>query len=313
MFVLFQKLHRWIALAFALPLLAVIGSGLVLSLEPSVVIGSAGTVSLTPARIEALLARHDPAGKAKALAYRSYDGSLTIGGGRGAPGLRLDVATGERLARPGALANAFATARQLHERLLIDAGWLVTASTIAMLAIICLGLLLGLPRFANTLSGWHRGTAWVLLPLVILSPLPGLALAFGVTFTAPSERPQGAAQAVTLAQAVRTLGQEHDLSGLIWIRERRGRMLARLVENGEFRVVALSPAGAHPTPRNWPRLLHEGNWAGHVSAALNVLTSLALLGLLVTGVWIWVRRTRRRRQARAHRSLAATQSMSGSG
>jgi len=37
----------------------------------------------------------------------------------------------------------------------------VTASTIAMLVLISLGSLLGLPRFANTLGRLHKGTAWV--------------------------------------------------------------------------------------------------------------------------------------------------------
>ncbi len=51
-------------------------------------------------------------------------------------------------------------------------------------------------------------------------------------------------------------------------------------------------------PRNWPRLWHEGNFAGHYSALLNVIASFAMLGLLVTGIWIWARRHLRRRARR---------------
>lgn len=301
---LFQKLHLWIALVFALPLLAIIGSGLLLSLEPSIVIANARPGTLTPAAIEALLARHDPAGKAKGLSYRSYDGTLTIAAGLGQPGTVVDIATGDRVPGPSVLANAFVTARRLHERLLLDAGWLVTASTIAMLVIIALGVLLGWPRFANTLSGWHRGTAWALLPLLILSPLTGLALAFKITFT-NLDRPAKPEKPLSLAEAVRTVGREHDLSGLIWIRELRGQTLARIVENGEYKIFTVSPERVTPVPRIWPRLLHEGTWGGHIAAALNLLTSLALLLLLATGVWIWLRRSNRRRRARAQR-LAAT-------
>lgn len=294
---LFLKLHRWVALLFAVPLLVIIGTGLLLSVEPSLVVGKTVPGSLSAARIEALLARHDPAGKARSIGYRSYDNTLAIGGGRGSPPAIVDAATGEPTAGPGALATVLMTSRRLHERLLIDAEWLVIASTIAMLGIIVLGGLMGLPRFANTLSGWHKGTAWVLIPLVVLSPLTGLAIAFGVTLTgaAPGSAAQG--PPVKLVEAVRMLGREHDLSGLIWVRERRGEMLARLVKDGEYRVFTVTSTGTAPTPRNWPRLLHEGNYWGHVSAAINVVTSLALLLLLVTGVWIWTRRSMRRRRA----------------
>ncbi len=297
----FLKLHRWIALLFAVPLLIIIGTGLLLSIEPSLVVGKTVPGSLNAARIEALLAKHDPAGKARGIGYRSYDNTLSIGGGRGTPPTTIDVATSELTAGPSALANTFMTSRRLHERLMIDAEWLVIASTIAMLVIIVIGGLMGWPRFSNTLSGWHRGTAWVLIPLVVLSPLTGLAMAFGITLTgaAPGSATQG--PPVKLVDAIRMLGKEHDLSGLIWVRERRGQMLARLVKDGEYRVYMVTGTGVTPTPRNWPRLLHEGNYWGHVSAAINVVTSLALLLLLVTGVWIWTRRTARRRRNRAAR------------
>jgi uncharacterized iron-regulated membrane protein len=83
------------------------------------------------------------------------------------------------------------------------------------------------------------------------------------------------------------------------------RMLARLVENGEYRVYAVTPDGAALQERNWPRLWHEGNFAGAWSAAMNVVLSIAMLGLLVTGVWIWLRRQRKRRSIRAARAAHA--------
>lgn len=297
------KLHRWLALLFALPLAAVIVTGLILSFEPAVTVGSTQPGSLSVAKIEAALARHDPSGKAKALTYRSYDGTLTIGGGRGNPGITLSAATGERVPGPGALSDVFGTSRRLHEHLLLDGSWLVTASTIAMLLLIALGVLMGWPRFANSLSGWHRGTAWVVLPLLVLSPVTGLAMAFGITF---SDAPARAASApASLLEAARSVGRTHDLSGLLWLRERRGQMLARIVENGEYRVYAVTASGTEPVQRNWPRLIHEGNWKGHVSAGLNLITSLAFVILLVTGIWIWGRRQLRRRRNFAARAATA--------
>jgi uncharacterized iron-regulated membrane protein len=54
-------------------------------------------------------------------------------------------------------------------------------------------------------------------------------------------------------------------------------------------------------PRNWPRLWHEGSFAGAWSAFMNVAISIAMIGLLVTGPWIWLRRQLRRRATRRRR------------
>lgn len=82
--------------------------------------------------------------------------------------------------------------RRIHEKLQFDAEWLVTASTVAMLVLALLGVVMGLPRFSNTLSGWHKGIAWVGMPLIVLSPLTGLFLATSVSFaSAPRSRRWG--------------------------------------------------------------------------------------------------------------------------
>jgi uncharacterized iron-regulated membrane protein len=296
------KLHRWVALIFALPLLFVLGTGLILSFEPWLAVQAVKPGSLTAPKIEALLGKHDPRGQARALVYRSYDNTLTLGAGRGG-GTVVDVATGEALPGPSALASALVTMRRMHETLLIDAGWLVVGSTVAMLALALLGVLMGLPRFANTASGWHKAMAWTLLPLVVLSPLTGLFLAWGITFASQpiSAAPvQGAP--LRLPEAVRILGERHDLSTLVWLRPQGGRLLARLIEGGEFRVYAVTQDGATALPRNWPRLWHEGNFAGVWSALMNVIVSVAMMGLLGTGLWIWLRRQLRRRSRRLQRS-----------
>ena len=127
---------------------------------------------------------------ARGLALRSYAHTLTLGVGRQS-GAVVDLTTEDVARGPSTLANVLLTARRLHETLLLDARWLVTASTIAMLALIVLGIFMGLPRLRNTVAGWHKATAWILLPLVVLSSLTALAMAFGVTFTAPLARDGG--------------------------------------------------------------------------------------------------------------------------
>jgi uncharacterized iron-regulated membrane protein len=288
------KLHRWVALVFALPLFFVLATGLVLSIEPWVVVSSIAPDTLTPAAVETLLNRHDPAGSARSLVYRSYDRTLTIGSGRGPGGTIVDTATSE--VRPGlsTLANVFVTSRQIHERLMFDLNWLVTASSMAMLALAVLGVLMGWPRIRNSPSGWHKATAWGLLPLIVLSPLTGLMMAFGVTF-ADAPPPAASGVRLTLPEAVRIVGRDHDLSSLVFLRPRGGQLLARLVENGEYVVYAVTRDGAVALPRNWPRLWHEGNFAAVWPAAINLTASIAMNGLLVTGLWIWLGRRRRRR------------------
>ncbi len=297
---LLLKLHRWIALAFALPLLAVLLSGLVLSFEPWAVDASNVPGSIGAARLGELIDRHDPRGQARALVIRSYDGTLSLGTGRGG-GVIVDLSTGE--ARDGAsvVAQAFGLMRGLHERLLLDLGWLVTASTAAMLVISVIGVFMGRPRFANTASGWHKAMAWLPLPLIVLSPLTGLFLAFGISFAGPPpELPQG--PPLNLREAVESLGADHDLSALVWLRPQGGRYLARIVEGGEYRVYSVTRDGAVPMPRNLPRLLHEGNFAGAWSALMNVALSMAMMGLLGTGLWIWAKRSLMRRKLRRQRT-----------
>ncbi len=293
----FLKFHRWLALIFAAPLAVVIVTGLILSFEPWLVTGAIEPDSLSPQKVQALLSQHDPNGQARALVYRSYDGTLTLGAGRGG-GTTVDVASGEVAPGPSTLASVMGTMRGLHERLLLDAGWLVIASTAAMLVLVLLGGLMGWPRFANTLGGWHKAMAWGLLPLTVLSPLTGLLMAAGVTFTTPQAAPAAQGAPMKLAQAVAVVGKDHDLSSLVWLRPQGGRLLVRLAEDGEYRVYAVTPEGTTPMERNWPRLWHEGNFAGAWSAAMNVILSVAMAGLLGTGVWIWLRRTLKRRARR---------------
>lgn len=291
------KLHRWVALLFSLPLVFVLGTGLALSFEPWLVGRAIEPGSLTAARVQALLDQHDPGGQARALVHRSYDRTLTISAGRRG-GTVVDVTTGQARPGPSALASALVTLRGLHEHLIFDAGWLVIASTFAMLALALLGVLMGWPRLRNTLAGWHKGIAWGLLPLIVLSPLTGLFLAYGVTFTGPPVGGGALAAPLALKEAVAVVGAKHDLSSLVWLRQQGGRLLVRLVEGQEYKVYAVTRAGTVATPRNWPRLWHEGNFAGAWSALMNVVISVATLTLLVTGLWIWLRRKLRRRTPR---------------
>jgi uncharacterized iron-regulated membrane protein len=290
------RLHRWTTLVFALPLIILFITGLILSFEPMVATPSLAARTVTAQTLDGLLARHDPAGKARGLALRSYDGSLSLTGLRGQP-VVIDLATGAERSGLGPVAQMFLTARRLHEHLIFDLDWLVTASTIALLVVVGLGVTMGWPRLHRSLSGWHKGIAWFSLPLVIASPLTGLCLAFGITFA--SGPGASAGSPLPLRDALAMVAAAHDPAHLIWLRSRGRNQLARIEVGGEYRIFAVGRDGLKPSARNWPRLIHEGNWAGAGSAFINIVTSLALLGLFGTGLLLWGRRRLRRRAVRA--------------
>ena len=309
---IFLRLHRWITLVFAVPLLAVIFTGLILSFQPIVATVSIKPGSLTMAKFDAIMGKYDPVGKTRSLFVDPYENSISLVGVGDDGATDVDLTTLQETEDDSVLSSWFSESRRLHQRLIFRMGWLVQASTYAMLALAALGVAMGWPRIRNNVSGWHKATAWILLPLVILSPLSGLFLAYNVTFSAAPQGgrptgPRGAPGAVSnqvqMRDALAMVAEKFDLSNLSSIGNRGGRLLARVNDGGRLRAYAVTPNGLVEAGSNWPRLFHEGNWAGVWSGLINVIASLAMLGLLGTGLWMWARRTFRRRPVR-NRTLA---------
>lgn len=289
---LLLKLHRWITFVFALPLIVLVLTGLILSVEPIIQSGGlpAGTVGVD--RLTSLLQRYDPAGQARGLSINSSGQQMRLIGVDAPP---IDLASGEPAVASDRLGDVMVWARRTHEHLL-GYDWLVIGSTIAMVVIMVIGILMGLPRLRNSLAGWHKGAAWFTLPLLLLSPITGLFMAFGWTLNSPPPPPLR--PSLPLVEAVRVLAQDHDVAHLAMLAQRGQRMMARIYENGELRFYSFTAEGLAPMPRNWPRLLHEGNWSALISGPLNVIVSVVLAGLLITGLLLWTRRKLRRRAAR---------------
>lgn len=299
------RLHRWIALAVTLPLLLVILSGLILTFEP--VAQKMGGERLTLQAVEALLARHDPDGRATSLALRRYDGTGSIGGIGEDGGIDIELASGRVIDedRPFSPTEIFRASRGLHEHLLYDLYWVVTLSTFAMLVLAPLGLLLGWPRLRNTLGGWHGTAAWVTLPLLIASPLTGLFLVYGVTFATPAAQQTGRGERPPILEALRLVAATHDVNDIVAIRSRGGRLMARVFVGDELKSFAVTRQGVVPLATNWPRALHEGNWHSLWGPLANLIVSIVSLGLLGTGMIIWARRRFRPRVRARERRLRA--------
>ncbi len=309
------KFHRWLALLFALPLAVLIVTGLMLSFNPILFDRSVTGKTVALADVDMALAKFDPERKATTLNMRAYEGIMTLSAGRGSAPQRIDLATNAQVPGTKSLwSETLTTAQRIHESfqdfgykgdigtsalmqaLVAPMKYPVAASTYAMLVFMALGVLMGWGNFRNSLGGWHRMTAWFLLPLLILSPLTGLALFHRITFTQPSARPPD--PPATLHEAVKLIAAKHDLADVLWIRPLgqgpNAGMGVRLYDGGRASVFTVTKAGLVPTPTPWPRLLHEGTWAGKWSGIVNVVTSLAFVLLLVTGLTIWMRRKLRR-------------------
>jgi uncharacterized iron-regulated membrane protein len=289
------KLHRWTTLVFAIPLAVVIVTGLIISFEPILQDRLLSGRSMSLVQVEAALAKFDPERKANTLNIRAYDNAVVIFEGRGSAGKRVDLAS-NTLVPPGKSlwSDLFGETRRLHQNLIYDLRWLVDAATIAMLVSMLFGLFMGLPFFRNTLGSWHRATAWILSPLLFLSPLTGLAIAYGITFAGPPPKIDG--PPVPLFEAVKLVAAKHDLASVIWIRPQGGATRVRLYDGREAKVMAVTKAGLVEGPQSWPRVLHEGVWAGAWSGVLNVVTAAALAALMTTGLVIWARRSLRQRR-----------------
>ena len=110
-----------------------------------------------------------------------------------------------------------------------------------------------------------------------------------------------------MLDAVKLISANYDVADLTSIRQRGGRLMARIYVGGELHGFAIGPNSVEPLQRNWPRVVHEGNWGWAVGSTLNVFTSLALLLLITTGVTLWIRRTRRRVLRTAPREILSGQ------
>ncbi|MBY0562374.1 MAG: PepSY domain-containing protein [Hyphomicrobium sp.] len=272
-------------------------TGLILAFEPAIVASTLKPKVVDATKIEAALAKHDPQGTVDRIFVHGHLGTLVL---RDRGGTEIDLETGEIACQPSTTLAVYSLARRIHKTLLLeDGGWGVTISTIALLSLVVIGLVMGIRPLRNTVSGWHTASAWTALPLILIAPLTGLAMLYKVTFSGPEPIIAADATPRSIIEALRIVARERDLSTLLTLRLRKNGAEARFIEDGESRNYAVSTGGLVVKPRNWPKLLHEGNWAGIWSASANAVTSLVLNLLLSTGLLLWARRRLRRRNLHA--------------
>lgn len=287
--------HRWLALVFTPVFVLILLSGAVLALKPIVddfsTANGGSAAAVDAARLVAMIDKADPQGKARSLTIGGD--TVTIQPSGGAP-VTLNIATGEQVPTPAKGFDIFGFAKELHRTLLLGIGIFTTIATYVMVAIIAIGPFLAWPRLSNTLAGWHMGLGWILFPFVALTPITAVLMLLHIG--GPSLPPlTPVAKPVPLARAIEQAAGQADLSGL---------RVAQTFRGGNWRIMASGPSGMTAyivsdkgvTPVvGGPGLvkeLHEGTWAGALSGTINLVSALALTGLVGTGAIAWIRRRR---------------------
>ncbi len=299
---LLLRLHRWTALILAIPLATIIVTGFILSFSPIKQSLGIKPASLTLTEIERHLARYDPQGKARGVIFNHSNGTMAILGSSRRDRMAVDLKTGELTGRRHWFDSWVRFARPLHEHFVYDLDWLVPLSTAAMIVSMLLGMLMGWPRWSNRLSGWHKVTAWGLLPLLILSPFTGLLMTYRITLAAPAPR----SKPMPVLEVLRMTARQYDPSTIVYIRRRGPRQMVMINTGASQALYRPTSAGLKPLPPNLPRIFHQGDFLGIWGGVMNVILSLAFIFLLTSGLWVWGKRTFRRRRVRPAGDPAAS-------
>ncbi len=298
--------HRWAALTLAPVFLLILLSGAILAFKPMLDSGPAAPPApVSLATVAAALDAIDPAHQAAAVNLAADGRSIALKGSPTVTGT-FDLATRTPIAGGGDF-DLFAFALNLHKNLLVGAGIVVEIATYVMVALLAVGLLLGLPKLRNTLMGWHGGLGWLALPLAALAPVTGLLMTLHIG-TGALPRIEPSAQPIAMARAIEAASEQADLTGFIAARRfRQGSVLLTAANaNGPLRYLVSGTGQVVPLTEG-PRLvkqLHEGTWAGPWSGALNFLAALTLMGLMVTGLYSWLRRWRQARRRSGDRDAS---------
>lgn len=293
-------LHRLVGLIAAPVLLLVLISGAVLAFRP--ILGDqAKGASVDAVALRAAMAAVDPEGATTRV--RALPGGKQVvlekRGRDGASASVVDLATKARVG--DAAADPFDVFQRLHRTLLVGVEPVVTVATFALLLLLLAGPFIAWPRRRNTLSGWHTGMGWFLMPILLIAPVTGVMMSLHI---GEGERPKGGRKpAITIVSALDAAEKQGvDLHGLSSV-SRSGPGVIFATAAGRSMIGADGKPAPIPEPR-WTKQLHEGTWGGAISGTLSLAAAAATLAMLVTGVLPWARR-KLKQSAKAKKAKAA--------
>jgi sulfite reductase (NADPH) flavoprotein alpha-component len=293
------RMHRWTALSLFPIYVAILVSGMILATHPMTHPGGRENLAapVDTARLDALLQRIDTGGKLDAVEVGQDSRSLTlyVGGAVRAHDL-ITGAEGEP--RPPEPPDFYSIVARIHSNLWIGAGFLVTLATFGMLLLVIAGPILSRPRrTSRTPLNWHINAGWLLYPLLIILPLSAtmMVLPIGRRFNLHRETtPIPVRQALTIAR------DSVDLTKLHFVARMPGGHDVFLVTEGPFgisrhvvRPNSVDPLGGRTV--ELARMIHEGEWGGAWSGAVNMAGAIGLLTVMSAGMISWFKRRRGRR------------------
>lgn len=293
------KVHRWTALSLFPIYVAILVSGMILATHPMTHPGGRENLAapVDTARLDALLQRIDTGGKLDAVEVGQDAHSLTlyVGGAVRAH----DLVTGvEGEPRPPEPPDFYSIVARIHSNLWIGAGFLVTLATFGMFFLVIAGPILSRPRrTTRTPLHWHINTGWLLYPLLIILPLSAtmMVLPIGRRFNLHRETTP-----ITVRQALTIARDSVDLTKLHFVARMPGGHNVFLVTEGPFgisrhlvRQHSVDPLGGRTV--EFARMVHEGEWGGAWSGALNMAGAIGLLTVMSAGTISWFKRRSSRR------------------
>jgi sulfite reductase (NADPH) flavoprotein alpha-component len=291
------RMHRWTALSLFPIYVAILVSGMILATHPMTHPGGRENLAapVDTARLDALLQRIDTGGKLDAVEVGQDAHSLTlyVGGTVRAHDLITGVDGDPRPPEPP---DFYSIVARIHSNLWIGAGFLVTLATFGMLLLVIAGPILSRPRrTSRTPLNWHINAGWLLYPLLIILPLSAtmMVLPIGRRFNLHRETTP-----ITVRQALTIARDSVDLTKLHFVARMPGGHDVFLVTEGPFgisrhvvRPNSVDPLGGRTV--ELARMIHEGEWGGAWSGALNMAGAIGLLTVMSAGMISWWRRRRR--------------------
>ena len=299
-------LHRYTALVLTPFFLVIILSGMILAFKPilapqttSEAIGSqqAQALSSLAQQIEA------SSGQIQSLTLDANGQDVWIKTKGNTLEQRYHITDGRFIEEAGMSSGVYNTVKSLHKDLLIGAGDFIEIVTYIFIAILIVGPFLMKPRWQKRLMSIHNALGFWAIPAWLLIPLTGLLMSLHVG--APHfGRLNLNQQATPTVQIMQVLERENQLQNLVSIETVRGRsVLINLATDAgveKFQIPAKTQALEQLNIATyWPKLLHEGTWAGALSGWLNFILGVGLSFFTLSGAYSWIRRWKNDRAARA--------------
>ena len=287
------KIHRYVALALSPIFLILLISGLVLSFkpilapqlgghsEPAQLLVVKNLIEAQKSDVSAVQFSQD----ASRVYLTDPKGQMTV----------FDAHTGAALGEAGMGAETYAWFKALHKNLLLDWGDLVEWATYLIVAVMVVGFALLLkPKLSKKLLDVHNAMAWLLLPLIVLLPVTAVLMTFKIgapSFPAIFE----GVQVYPSAEVISQLEAHPELGQLQSIERIKGRYqlitLKQAQHSQSYFIDEAQQWVAVAQPMYWPKMLHEGTWSDSpLGGWVNVLMSVVLMVLMLTGVYSWGRR-----------------------